>query len=158
MGRKASWSALRHCLEALQVARDIVPWRLFADKDRDLRLEPRRLVERAGVEVDHPRHHLGGAVHHAQADRTGVATRRFAAAADPRVGPRLAFQRHRAFGKAQPADMAGAAGALAAAAMAEALHQRLALGPITQRAASTSTLEHGATMTSPAAKANGAAG
>src|SRR5215813_8665980 len=125
MGRKASsLRRLRHGLEALQAARDVVPGRLLADEDRDLGPEARRLVERAGVEIDHPGHHLCSAVDHALAGRTGIAAGGFAAATGARAGTRLTLQRHGTCRKAQPTDMARAAGALAGTAMAEALHHR----------------------------------
>src|SRR5262249_47983068 len=50
---------LRHRVVAGEVARAVVPWRALAHIDRHGGLEPRGIVERAGIEVDHARHHLG---------------------------------------------------------------------------------------------------
>src|SRR5215469_6342871 len=157
MGRKASsLKLLRHRSEALQAARDVVPRRPLADEDCDLGLELRLIIERAGIDIDQPRHHLGRAIDHAQAGRTGEAACRLAAAAHPGEDPLLAFDGHGVLGEAEPADMARAAGTLAAAAVAEPLDDGLALGPIAERPAGASTFDHQATMTRPAAGANGA--
>src|SRR5204863_6349157 len=104
-----------------QSARAVVPGRPTAREDRDLRLELRGVVERAGIEVGQAGHDLGRAVDDAVAGRAREARRRPAAATGRGVGARRAFDRDGGRVEAQPADMATPRQALAVAAMAKAL-------------------------------------
>src|SRR6185436_2874739 len=132
-------SAGRYRLEALQVARDIVPRWPLAHEDRDRRLELRGIVERAGIEIDHALDHLRGPVDGAIAGRAREARSDAAAAARAARRARLAGDRHCPVEEGDEADVARAAHALTGAAMAEAHGQRLALRAPAQRAAGTST-------------------